>query len=233
MKRSQINAIMEEVDGFIREHRFHLPPFAYWTPEDWSQKGSEVAEIVENRLGWDITDFGLGHYEQTGLFLFTIRNGNPENWKTLRGKLYAEKLLVVGVDQVTPFHFHWSKMEDIINRGGGKLAIQVYNATPDEQLDLEGDVQLSIDGVWRTFRAGEVVTLSVGESVSLSQYCYHKFWGEGSRVLVGEVSMVNDDSTDNRFLEPVGRFPEIEEDAQPLHLLVGDYERYYHPVKKA
>ena len=32
---------------------------------------------------------------------------------------------------------------------------------------------------------------------------------------------------DNRFLEPVGRFPEIEEDVAPVRLLVGDYSRYY------
>jgi D-lyxose isomerase len=46
-------------------------------------------------------------------------------------------------------------------------------------------------------------------------------------VLVGEVSTVNDDSTDNRFFEPVGRFPEIIEDVAPRHLLVGDYGLYF------
>ena len=67
------------------------------------------------------------------------------------------------------------------------------------------------------------------ESITLAPYCYHKFWGVGGRVLVGEVSKVNDDNTDNRFLEPVGRFPAIEEDEVPLHLLVNDYGRYYRP----
>jgi len=38
---------------------------------------------------------------------------------------------------------------------------------------------------------------------------------------------VNDDNTDNRFYDPVGRFPTIEEDETPWHLLVNDYERYY------
>jgi len=46
-----------------------------------------------------------------------------------RGKLYCEKVMVVGVDQVTLMHFHWDKVEDIINRGAGKLGIQLYNAT--------------------------------------------------------------------------------------------------------
>ena len=43
------------------------------------------------------------------------------------------------------------------------------------------------------------------------------------RVLLGEVSVVNDDVNDNRFHQAVGRFPEIEEDELPYRLLVGDY----------
>ena len=38
-------------------------------------------------------------------------------------------------------------------------------------------------------------------------------------MLVGEVSQVNDDKTDNYFLEPVGRFAKIEEDEPPLRVL--------------
>ncbi len=227
MKRSEINAIMRSADDFIRGHGFFLPPFAYWTPQDWASKGSEVSEIVENHLGWDITDFGSGDFGRNGLFLFTVRNGGPNNWKTLQGKLYAEKLMVVGEDQLTPMHFHWTKMEDIINRGGGALAIQVYNATPDEQLDPQNPVTVSMDGVRYTFPAGHTLRLKPGESITLTQRCYHKFWGEGGQVLVGEVSLVNDDFTDNRFLEPVGRFPEIAEDEPPLHLLCIDYDKYY------
>ena len=134
MKRSEINAIMRDADDFIRSHGFHLPPFAYWTPEVWATTGDEAREIVECDLGWDITDFGSGNYEKVGLFLFTIRNGHPENLKRMRGKLYCEKLLISDIDQVTPMHFHWHKTEDIINRGGGNLVIQLYNAAPDERL---------------------------------------------------------------------------------------------------
>jgi D-lyxose ketol-isomerase len=227
MKRSEINHIMQSADDFIRQRGFYLPPFAYWTPDDWRGKGPEVQEIVETHLGWDITDFGLGDFKKYGLFLFTLRNGRPENWKTLNGKLYAEKIMIVDDGQITPYHFHWSKMEDIINRGGGNLLIQLYNATPDEQLDAENDVVLSVDGVARTFKPGEILKLTPGESVCLPQYCYHQFWAEGGRTLVGEVSMVNDDSADNRFYPEVGRFPSIEEDEPPLHLLCTDYERYY------
>jgi D-lyxose ketol-isomerase len=33
-------------------------------------------------------------------------NGWAENVKTLRGKLYAEKIMMVGVEQITPMHFY-------------------------------------------------------------------------------------------------------------------------------
>ncbi|MGD0612733.1 MAG: D-lyxose/D-mannose family sugar isomerase [Anaerolineales bacterium] len=226
MKRSEINTIMQHADEFIRSRGFYLPPYAYWTPEDWSKKGPEVDEIVENKLGWDITDFGRGDFIHFGLFLFTIRNGNVQNWQTLKGKLYAEKIMIVEDRQITPMHFHWNKMEDIINRGGGELLIQLYHATSDEQLDEKNEVPVSVDGVRRTLKAGDTVRLAPGESISLEQRCYHKFWGQG-RVLVGEVSLFNDDQHDNRFYEPIGRFPEIYEDVPPLYLLCNDYARYY------
>ena len=226
MQRSQINAIMREADAFMRRHGFHLPPFAYWTPADWAHKGPEAREIVERRLGWDITDFGSGDYAHTGLFLFTLRNGDPADLARGAGKLYAEKALIVDVDQVTPLHFHWRKTEDIINRGGGRLVIELYNSTPDDDLD-DTPVIVSTDGVQRTMSAGGKVVLKPGESITLPTRLYHAFWAEGSRVLVGEVSLVNDDATDNRFHEPVGRFAAIEEDEPPWHLLCTEYARYY------
>jgi len=124
MKRSEINAIIRDADAFIRQHQFYLPPFAHWTLDDWSHKGAEVSEIVTHKLGWDITDFGLGDYKNKGLFLFTIRNGSPANLKTCTGKVYAEKLLIVDDHQITPYHFHWQKVEDIINRGRRQAANQ-------------------------------------------------------------------------------------------------------------
>ncbi len=227
MKRSEINDIMRQADAFMRQHGFHLPPFAYWTPDIWANKGSEVREIVDRQLGWDITDFGSGDYAHTGLFIFTIRNGDPANLARGGGKLYAEKILVVDVAQVTPLHFHWRKTEDIINRGGGQLAIQLYNSTDDDGL-ADTPVTVSLDGVERTVPAGSTVVLSPGESITLPTRLYHAFWAEGSQVLVGEVSLVNDDNTDNRFYEPVGRFPTIAEDEPPLYLLCTDYPKYYH-----
>jgi D-lyxose ketol-isomerase len=143
MKRSEINTIMGSADQFIRSRSFYLPPFAYWKPEEWRSKGPEVPEIVANHLGWDITDFGKGDFTNYGPFLFTLRNGSPSNWKTLRGKLYAEKIMIVEENQYTPYHFYWNKMEDIIYRGGGNLMIQLYNATPREDFDMSSPVMLA------------------------------------------------------------------------------------------
>jgi D-lyxose ketol-isomerase len=223
MKRSEINNIMRDADAFLRLNGFHLPPFAYWTPSIWETKGTETREIVERQLGWDITDFGLGDFRKVGLFLFTLRNGTLPDLKNGTGKIYAEKIMIVEVGQITPMHFHWSKTEDIINRGGGQLIVQLYNSTPDEKL-ADTDVNISIDGIRCRVKAGDLVTLSAGESITLPTGCYHKFWGDKSRVLVGEVSIVNDDNADNRFYEPTGRFPAIEEDQPPLYYLTRDYQ---------
>ena len=225
MKRSEINEIMQSADAFSRMNGFHLPPFAYWTPSDWTSKGPEAREIVEHQLGWDITDFGQGDFRQIGLFLFTIRNGTLKELKKGIGKNYAEKIMIVEVGQRTPMHFHWAKTEDIINRGGGRLVIQLYNSTADGQL-ADTDVNISMDGVRHTVKAGDVVTLSPGESITLPTGCYHEFWGDESRVLVGEVSAVNDDNVDNRFYKTAGRFPLVEEDQPPLYYLTSDYQQH-------
>jgi D-lyxose ketol-isomerase len=174
-------------------------------------------------LGWDLTDFGSGDYENTGLLLFTLRNGNLLQDK----KSYAEKIMIVEEGQVTPMHYHWSKMEDIINRGGGNLIIQLFPSTEEGEF-ADREFEVSLDGIRRKCLPGDEVRLEPGESITLYQGLYHKFYGQEGQgnVLVGEVSSVNDDHSDNRFHTPVGRFPDIEEDETPTYLLVGDYASY-------
>ena len=228
MKRSEINTVIRNGLAFMREYKFLLPPFATWTPEDWKKKGEECSEIVRSQLGWDITDFGRGQFSTYGLLMFTIRNGTFEELKKANGKIYAEKILITGENQITLTHFHYQKMEDIINRGGGDLVIQLWNSTTDEML-ADTEVTVSIDGVRTTVPPGGTIVLTPGDSVCLPQRLYHKFWGKEGRgtVLVGEVSRVNDDYVDNKFYEKAGRFPTIEEDEPPVHLLYDDYKKYY------
>ena len=71
------------------------------------------------------------------------------------------------------------------------------------------------DGIIRTMPAGSLLKLDPGESVTLLPGVWHAFWGEGKDVLIGEVSTVNDDVTDNVFEKPIGRFSKIEEDEKP------------------
>ena len=223
MKRSQINREMRNALRMLEEYKIVLPPFARWSAEEWKNKGDEAEEIKENMLGWDITDFGSGDFDKIGLLLICLRNGNQLK-KEKYPKPYAEKLMIVKEKQITPMHYHWSKMEDIINCGGGNLIIKLYNSTTDNQL-ADTDVFVVIDGVRHVFPAGTEVRLEPGESVTLTPGLFHRFWGEEGKgtVLVREVSMCNDDTNDNCFYDPAGRFPAIEEDEAPLHLLCNEY----------
>lgn len=224
MKRSEINQVIRQTEALLAAHQIQLPPFMKWTPEEWAEKGEECREIRENQLGWDVTDFGCGDFRKIGLTALTLRNGNqkqPERYP----KPYAEKLLIARENQVTPMHFHWYKMEDIINRGGGVLVMQLYCADEQERLDRERPVEIVSDGVRLVLPAGSILELEPGQSVTYTQRLYHAFWGkEGcGDVIVGEVSMCNDDETDNRFLEAPGRFPAIDEDEAPYRLLCNEY----------
>lgn len=224
MKRSEINAALREMEQMIRDYRFSLPDFCHFTPEEWRSKGHDYDEVRENLLGWDITDYGLGRFDEVGFSLITLRNGNLA-MRDKYPKPYAEKLLYIKEGQYSPMHFHWYKMEDIINRGGGNVLIRVYQSQPDESLDRESPVTVHMDGHSMTVPAGTQVRLRPGQSISIYQGLYHDFEVEpgGGPVLLGEVSQCNDDKKDNRFLEPVGRFPAIEEDEPPYRLLCTEY----------
>ncbi|MDR3438132.1 D-lyxose/D-mannose family sugar isomerase [Telmatospirillum sp.] len=222
MKRSHINAVIRKMEKLVDELRFQLPPFLKWTPEEWREKGHDYDEIRDNMLGWDVTDYGMGNYAEMGIALITLRNGNAKNAKY--PKTYAEKLIMIEEGQVAPMHFHWKKMEDIINRGGGNVIFHLHNATKDGKLDST-DVEINQDGRKYLAPAGVDIILKPGDSLTLRPYQYHEFIGQPGTgtVLLGEVSMCNDDNADNRFLDQFARFPTIEEDEPPYRLLCTEY----------
>jgi len=224
MKRSEINKVIKDMERLIEEYRFELPEFCKWSPEDWKTKGAEYDEIRDNMLGWDITDFGRKNFSEMGFALITIRNGNLKNAKYK--KPYAEKLLMLYEGQNAAMHYHWNKMEDIINRGGNNVYITVYNGDQDKNM-LDTDVVLHMDGKESVVPAGTKVKLAPGQSITITPYMYHDFHVEstGGAVLLGEVSMCNDDENDNCFYEPVGRFPKIVEDEAPYRLLCTEYPK--------
>lgn len=222
MKRSEINRILRSAEALFARHGFRLPPFAARQPSQWNRAPESDQEILTRGLGWDVTDFGSGQFGKTGLTLVTLRNGPPQ--PTPGQKPYAEKAMIVLPGQATPAHFHHQKTEDIIVRGGGRLVVRVWNATPDDRL-ADSEVVVATDGLQRRVAAGAEILLSPGESITLTPRLYHAFWGHPADepVVVGEVSSVNDDRTDNRFLDPLPRFPAVEEDEPPYRWLVSDY----------
>jgi D-lyxose ketol-isomerase len=224
MLRSCVNEILLEADSFIRSFGYVMPPFAYWTPAEMQAK--KPAGILDARLGWDITDYGEGRFDEMGLFLFTTRNGSVADLAKGRGMLYAEKIMISRKDQYSPMHRHDLKAEDIINRGGGKLVLELFAPLPDGGIDREADVTVPCDGVLRTLKAGGKLSLDPGESVTLMPGVWHAFWAEQKDVLIGEVSTVNDDETDNVFEMDIKRFGGLSEDVAPVHLLVSDYKKW-------
>ena len=223
MKRSEINALIDNAMTLLHSHQIKLPPFAYWTAAEWEEKGAECDEIRQCKLGWDITDFGSGKFDQVGLVVFTVRNGHHQLAPYNR-KIYAEKILIVRENQHTPMHHHILKSEDIICRSGGNLLCKVYNRTDDGKL-ANTDVEVTLDGVRHRVAAGHTFRLKPGASITLIPYLYHEFWAEegSGTAIVGEVSSVNDDETDNAFFGKVGRFPSIVEDVPATHKLCTEY----------
>jgi len=223
MKRSEVNRRIAEAIAFFAENHFMLPPFAHWTPEEWTQRRDDAEEIRVQRLGWDVTDFNSRRFDEIGLTMFTLRNGIAADGTI--AKVYAEKIMLVGPGQVTPFHYHRRKTEDIINRGGkgaGRLVVQLYNSSEDGKL-AQTPISASCDGVRRKVEPGGSVVLGPGESITLVPYLYHSFYAIDGDALIGEVSSVNDDANDNHFIENLPRYPELVEDEPPLRLLCTEY----------
>lgn len=217
MKRSEINAALRAAQAMLEQHSWSLPSWGGWTAQDFAAAPQAAAYLRSRQLGWDVTDFGLGRFAECGLTLFCLRNGitGQDNERT-----YAEKLLFVEEGQLTPTHRHMAKMEDIINRAGGRLVIE-FSATNTAGEFSDEDIIVPVDGIDRRLKQWQPLELAPGESVTIMPGLYHRFYGKPGNgpVLVGEVSQVNDDRTDNFFLEPVGRFSEIEEDEPPLRPL--------------
>ncbi len=224
MKRSKINNEIKWALELLEKENITLPPFGYWTLNDWKQKDALTSVIKQVMLGWDITDFGNNRFDEFGAVLFTLRNGLL-NDKSI-GTPYAEKLIILKEGQRLPLHYHKSKTEDIINRAGGIMGIKLYNSKSDGSVDETTKVDVFLDGVKNSVEPGTEILIRKGESITLVPYMYHLFYAkEGHGDLVcGEVSSVNDDLTDNYNGEPVSRFSKIEEDEEVLFPLCNEYQ---------
>ena len=220
MKRSEVNHAIKWAEELLAKQKISLPPFAKKTAEDWDAKRDALIQKV--MLGWDITDFGLGDFEKVGAVLFTVRNGEID------GEVpYCEKYIMLkdGNCQEIPMHYHIFKTEDIINRGGGILCVQVCNKAEDGGVDTTTPVTVYMDGEMRTYQPCEIIEIEPGASIRLTPYIYHRFYAKtgAGDLVVGEVSKVNDDRGDNIFASPTKRFCTPQEDEAKYRLLVSEY----------
>lgn len=230
MKRSEVNRTIARAQEVFDALNLALPPFARWTVADWKDKGPEADEIRQCMLGWDVTDFGQGRFPELGRTLFTLRNGSS---RFPSAKNYAEKLILDPENQKPPLHFHRTKMEDIVNRGGGNILVRVYKATSEGECSDE-NFTLQVDGITRQLKPGEIIRMEPGQSVCLPPLTIHQFWGEegtgirigeGRYTVSGEISRICDDWNDNCWLEPCERFCRFEEDEPSRHYLVNEYPK--------
>ena len=226
MKRSEIQQAIAWARAFLSQSSFSLPMFADWSPEEWKARREEADTVIRTMRGWDVTTFGHDDFNRMGAVLFTIRNGLPDG---SCGCPYAEKLIIMKEGQVLPNHYHLRKTEDIINRSGGVLQIRVWNSLPDGSADRTGEVRILTDGIESRVPAGTDVEITRGNSMTIYPGLYHQFSpkpGCGD-LIIGEVSSINDDRTDNYFEIPRPRFIPVEEDCPVTTLLCNEYGRLF------
>jgi len=222
MRRSFIDSRIDAMLELCQRHHYALPPFARWSQERHRADPQALARIAAGGLGWNVVEFKPGAFATAGLTLITTRMGD---WRALpsgRGRLYGEKAMMAEDGQRTPHHYHRVKTEDILNRGGARFVVELFKvdsagARTSERFDVLKDATAI------TLGAGDRVVLEPGESIVLEPLIAHAFWAEGGAVLAGEVSLVNDDATDNYFVPPIPPGAPIEEDAPARHVTVRDH----------
>ena len=223
MKRSEINDAIHWAEGLLQKYSISLPFFARLAESAWSD--SALAQVKHTMLGWDVTDFGRNEFQKVGAVPFTVRNGDmyhPE-----QSIPYCEKYIFLkdGCEQEIPMHYHIFKSEDIINRAGGILCVEVAGRTEDDLPDFSKPIEVVMDGVHKTIAPGTVIEIQPGNSITLTPYMYHRFYAKtgAGDLVVGEVSKVNDDHKDNIFSDKTARFCVIDEDEPKYRLLVNEY----------
>ena len=232
LTRSTINNSLRNACKVAEHFHFALPPYAYWSLDQWNKAGVEHDELRDCMLGWDVTDFGSGDFENIGRVLFTVRNGRSND--PCYPKPYAEKLLIDPENQRAPAHFHRSKREDIICRHGGNILVQLTKATPEGGWSNE-KFPIQVNACTRMLSPREVVRLKPGESLTIPPGTIHQFWAEegtgwefggGRYSLSSEISSVCDDWNDNVFFEEWAiRFPQIVEDEPRQFYLCHEYPK--------
>jgi D-lyxose ketol-isomerase len=222
MLRSFIDRRVDAMLEFCERCAFRLPPFALWGASEFRADIGSAKRIAEGGLGWNIAEFKPGAFVREGLSLFVLRMGDWRELPKGAGRLYSEKALFAEDGQRTPHHYHVVKTEDIMNRGGARFVIELFKVDRAGRR-LDERVRALKDATMIEVAAGGRVRLDPGESLVLEPFVAHSFWAEGGATLAGEVSLVNDDASDNYFLPPLSPSAPIEEDQPMRHPTVRDY----------
>jgi D-lyxose ketol-isomerase len=190
MKRSQINKAVGGAQLFFKQNGWTLPP----NPK------------------WDVTDFGLGNFENCGLVLVNLAEEEE----------YCEKIMYAIKNQFTPSHTHQKKKEDIICRSG-VLVVQLWLDNPVLRSN-KSRFHIKINGSNCLIASGDKITLQAGNRVTIEPGVWHEFYPSSDECIIGEVSTANDDVNDNYFSnQEIGRYTKIEEDeARVVKLLSED-----------
>jgi len=230
VKRSEINATLLLARDFFEAYRFKLPKWAAWSPVNWDYSGEEMQAIKDCQLGWDVTDFAQGNFSEQGMTSFMLRNGAPslepppDHAPQEAKRHYSEKIMLVQLHQTLPLLALKHRTQDLINRGGGDLVVQVYLSTTEYELDEKKRVPLQVNGIAYNVKAGGIVRLVSGDGLTLQPATYYKYWAEKASCIVGAISTTCDETNDYLFFDPnCQRFPSIEPDESPLHLLHYEY----------
>jgi len=224
LRRSFIDARIEAMAALCERCGVRLPPFAFWSEERYREEPAAARRISEAGLGWNIVEFQPGGFASEGLGVFTLRMGDWRQLATGRGRLYAEKALMAEDGQRTPHHYHIVKTEDIINRGGARFVVELFKVDRGGA-PLRERFRARKDATMLDLEPGSRVRLEPGESLVLEPFVAHAFWAEGGTALAGEVSLANDDSSDNYFLPPPATPAPIEEDRAKRFVTTRDHAR--------
>jgi len=224
VKRSFVDSRIDRMLELCACQGVALPPFALWREADFRANPDAASLIAERGMGWNVVEFKPGLFAREGLTLFTLRMGEWRDLGAGRGRLYAEKAILAEDGQRAPHHYHLVKTEDVVNRGGARFVVELFKvdargAPLKERFRALKDVSV-LD-----LNPGDQVRLEPGESLTLDPFIADAFWAEGGPAVAGEVSLANDDTTDNYFVPPLGPLGPIEEDAQARYVTVRDHGR--------
>ncbi len=224
MKRSQINNLIDRALNSFTATTFICRHGRSGTPTNgkpWVKKQTKLESTVWD--GWSAILAAMISTKKDFCYLSCAMGFCKTT--VLKQRSSTLKMFVVQPEQVTPWHFHWMKTEDLINRGGGRLEVELAWAADDEKSFDEREVRVQVDGITKIIPSGGKLILEPGESVTLPPKLCHQFCGhKGDKtVLAGEISSLNDDTKDNCFMgKTVDRTPIIEDEA-PRYSLTGEY----------